>query len=240
MACMALQLSIFCDFDGTITTVDTGDEFFAEFSTVFDDSMARLMSGKSSVRDYYHDVVRGLRPLSSEMVQDFALRYPIDAYFADFVKYCHELSFPLTIVSDGFKEYIEPILAANDMSEVQYYSNAMQEVNGQLSPLFPNATESCSCFCASCKRNIVLNNTPPDTLIVYIGDGYSDMCAASHADIIFAKGALASYCATERIPHYPFRTFFDIIRLMKNGLEQKKFRPRHQAVLLRKKAYEIE
>lgn len=75
MACMALQLSIFCDFDGTITTVDTGDEFFAEFSTVFDDSMARLMSGKSSVRDYYHDVVRGLRPISSEMVQD--LRYAI-------------------------------------------------------------------------------------------------------------------------------------------------------------------
>jgi 2-hydroxy-3-keto-5-methylthiopentenyl-1-phosphate phosphatase len=110
MACMALQLSIFCDFDGTITTVDTGDEFFAEFSTVFDDSMARLMSGKSSVRDYYHDVVRGLRPLSSEMVQDFALRYPIDAYFADFVKYCHELSFPLTIVSDGFKEYIKEYL----------------------------------------------------------------------------------------------------------------------------------
>lgn len=237
---MAIHLSIFCDFDGTITTVDTGDEFFAEFSPAFDESMARLMRGNATVRDYYHDVVKALPPLSSAMIQDFAQRHPIDAYFADFVKYCHEIGFPLTIVSDGFKEYIEPILAVNGLFSVPYFANGMRESHEQMLPVFPHASESCSCFCASCKRNIVLTSTPPETLIVYIGDGYSDMCAASHADIIFAKGALASYCATERIPHYPFRTFFDIIRLMKNGLEQKKFRPRHQAVLLRKKAYEIE
>lgn len=237
---MAIHLSIFCDFDGTITTVDTGDEFFAEFSSAFEESMARLMRGNTTVRDYYHDVVTALSPLSSAMIHDFVQRYSVDAYFADFVKYCHETGFPLTIVSDGFKEYIEPILAFNGLASVPYFANGMRESDEHMVPVFPHASESCTCFCASCKRNIVLKSTPPESLIVYIGDGYSDMCAASHADIIFAKGALASYCATERIPHYPFRTFFDIIRLMKNGLEQKKFRPRHQAVLLRKKAYEIE
>ena len=59
-------------------------------------------------------------------------------------------------------------------------------------------------FCASCKRNSVLRSIPPEALIVYIGDGYSDFCAADHADIIFAKRHLAAYCNRNRLPHYPF------------------------------------
>ena len=239
---MSLNLSVFCDFDGTITTVDTGDAFFEEFSSYFTSAMSRLINGDDTVREYYHSVVTGIKSeLGENVLKDFAERFPIDAYFPDFIRFCSESDIRLTVVSDGFKEYIEPILEYNGILGIPYFANTMFLLNNYPQyPIFPNASESCNCFCASCKRNIVLEQTPPESLIVYIGDGYSDMCAASHADVIFAKGALASYCSTERIPHYPFRTFFDIIRLMKNGIEQKKFRIRHQAALLRKKAYEIE
>lgn len=237
---MLQKLSVFCDFDGTITTVDTGDAFFEEFAPDFEQSMLRLVHGYDTVREYYKRVVSSINcSLSNDVLNHFAQRFPIDSNFKQFVQFCTEMSFPLTIVSDGFKEYIKEILQYNGLEHIPYFANKMTNTY-PLQPIFPFASESCTCFCASCKRNIVMEQTPPEHLIVYIGDGHSDMCAASHADIIFAKGALASYCSTERIPHYPYRTFFDVMRLMKSGIEQKKFRSRHQAALLRKKAYETE
>lgn len=237
---MPQNLSVFCDFDGTITTIDTGDAFFEKFSPDFEHSMQRLVHGNDTVREYYKRVVTTIETtLNEDTLNHFAQQYQIDAYFTEFVRFCQQMSFPLTIVSDGFKEYIKAILQLHSLEHIPYFANSMTATY-PLQPIFPFASESCTCFCASCKRNIVIEHTPPEHLIVYIGDGHSDMCAATHADIIFAKGALASYCSTERIPHYPYRTFFDVMRLMKSGIEQKKFRPRHQAVLLRKKAYETE
>ena len=77
-------------------------------------------------------------------------------------------------------------------------------------------------------------------LYVYIGDGRSDTCAASHADIIFAKGALAAFCNERRIPHYTFHTFFDVVRIFKKIVGTKQMKHRRQAELMSKKSVEVE
>jgi len=43
--------------------------------------------------------------------------------------------------------------------------------------------------------------------VLVIGDGKSDMCVASTADFVFAKGSLAKYCEANTIPHARFDTF---------------------------------
>jgi 2-hydroxy-3-keto-5-methylthiopentenyl-1-phosphate phosphatase len=47
----------------------------------------------------------------------------------------------------------------------------------------------------------------PGSILVYIGDGYSDRAAAHVADLVFAKDRLAEYCGAEGIPYVPFVTF---------------------------------
>jgi len=86
----------------------------------------------------------------------------------------------------------------------------------------------------------MLVNSGPDDIIIFVGDGYSDYCAAEHADIVFAKKHLAAYCNKNRIPHYPWTSFFDVIRLLEDAEKKHNFRVRHQAFLKRKKAFEVE
>ena len=43
-----------------------------------------------------------------------------------------------------------------------------------------------------------------------IGDGTSDRKAALLADVVFAKGALARWCALSAVPHRTFETLADV------------------------------
>ncbi len=45
-----------------------------------------------------------------------------------------------------------------------------------------------------------------------IGDGASDRMAASVADVVFAKGSLAEWCATAGVVCTPFDTLIDVRR----------------------------
>jgi 2-hydroxy-3-keto-5-methylthiopentenyl-1-phosphate phosphatase len=45
---------------------------------------------------------------------------------------------------------------------------------------------------------------------VFIGDGYSDTCAAHEADLLFAKKDLALYCLEKHIPFTEYDTFDDV------------------------------
>ena len=59
---------------------------------------------------------------------------------------------------------------------------------------------------------------PPDEmpLIIFIGDGVSDLAAAREADVLFARRGLRleEYCVEHGIAYTPFDTFTDIKREM--------------------------
>ena len=169
------------------------------------------------------------------------MQHETDPYFKNFCEFCRSKDIPVAVLSDGFDAYIEPILKKEGLGWIPVYCNKLVfNGSGKCKPVFPYASESCECKCASCKRNSMLVNSGPGTVIVYIGDGYSDFCAASHADIVFAKKTLAAYCNENRIPHYPFSTFFDVQKILNEIIDKNKIRVRHQAFLARKKAFEIE
>mgnify|MGYP000949904647 CR=1 FL=1 len=233
------NLVIFCDFDGTIARKDIGDEMFQHFG-VFDLFIPKLMAGEMSVREYYQSAIATAKDFTPETIAQFSSNFEIDAYFPQFYNFCTEKNIPLTILSDGFKEYINPMLEAAGIKGANVRSNFLSIQNSEVLPIFPTASESCNCFCASCKRNSMLSSSPSDSVFIYIGDGLSDTCAASHADIIFAKNTLAAFCNERRLPHYPFRTFFDILRIMEKIVVSPTAKVRRQAELLRKKSIEIE
>ena len=237
-------LHIFTDFDGTITLEDLGDKLFKIFGN-FDEYYPRLQRGELTVPEYWQLLSKSISPTTTlEEMRSWAHEQAADPYFAPFVQFCYENALPLTVVSDGFDVYIDTVLkrelAGCTAPNLTRFCNELHVQNGAFTPFFPGRDESCSCFCASCKRNAVLRNIPPDALVIYIGDGYSDFCAADHADIIFAKKTLAAYCNKHRLPHYPFSSFADVQTIIAGLNERRRLRPRHQAVLRRKEAFEVE
>ncbi|MDQ1265330.1 MAG: 2-hydroxy-3-keto-5-methylthiopentenyl-phosphate phosphatase, partial [Bacteroidota bacterium] len=75
------------------------------------------------------------------------------------------------------------------------------------------------------------------TIITFIGDGYSDFCAAEHSDIIFAKKSLAANCNKNKLPHYPYSNFFDVSRIFRDIIPKGKIKARNQARQLRNRAF---
>ena len=63
-------------------------------------------------------------------------------------------------------------------------------------------------------------------LVVFVGDGVSDLAAAREADVLFARRGLRleEYCRESKIPHISFDTFRDIqqeiIRIMKDDTKK--------------------
>lgn len=231
---------IFCDFDGTITQRDLGDEVFRQYIPLAP-LQRRLLNRELHIADYWQILCEALpASVTAETIRDFALTEPADPYFQPFAAFCREQNIPLYVVSDGFDTYITPILEREGASDIPRFTNKLLFGDGTPQPVFPRASESCRCFSASCKRNALLSVSATDSLIIFVGDGYSDFCAAEHADIVFAKGALASYCTKNRIPHHPFHTFFDVLRIVKKLLAEGSLRARHQARIKRKEAFETE
>ena len=237
----AAAIHIFCDFDGTISTVDIGDAMFDRFSNR-DPWHAELLARRLHIREYWKKVAAALRePMTLEALDTFLREVPIDPGFEALLELAGEQRIPITVVSDGLDLYIERYLALNGVAPLPLFCNrATLMEDGSLEICYPFASEGCDCFCATCKRNVVLTESAPDAIIVYIGDGVSDFCPAEHADIVFAKKSLAAYCNEHRIPHHPFQTLADVTRQLRLLLERRRIRPRHQAALRRKQAFEGE
>ncbi|OGU16244.1 MAG: hypothetical protein A2X61_14295 [Ignavibacteria bacterium GWB2_35_12] len=236
-----LKIAVFCDFDGTVTKPDLGDEIFKVYGK-FEPYHSQLREGKLNIRDYWRTVCSELKPgTNAEIIRHFAEQAEVDSYFKDFAEFCKENDIHVSIVSDGFDTYINPVLNKLGLDWLHVYCNRLIFNDGSPPiPVYPYASESCECLCASCKRNSMLNSIDDNTVLVYIGDDYSDYCGAEHSDIVFAKKNLAAYCNEKKIPHYPYSTFFDILRIMKDIVKKKKYKIRHHAKIKRKQAYEAE
>lgn len=226
---------LFLDFDGTITVEDTGDVMFQTFGS-FEPIHTQLLNGEISVAEYYERSVALLQDCPPDVLQTWALQRDVDPGFRSLLDWSYDHNFNVHVVSDGFDAYIKPILARQGAGSIDLRCNRLTMIEGRWTADFPGATESCTCFCASCKRNSIINVLGENDLAIYVGDGRSDRCAAEHCDVIFAKRQLAAWCTQERIPHHPFRTLHDVQRILATKLVAGELRPRRQAVLARQRA----
>jgi 2-hydroxy-3-keto-5-methylthiopentenyl-1-phosphate phosphatase len=122
------------------------------------------------------------------------------AGFADFVRGARAAGWDVHIVSSGFHELIEPVLAREGV-EVSLHANRVdpRPEGWVVDWRYPDDCEECG---ESCKRSLL----PPGE-VVYVGDGYSDRCAALASDRVFATDGLARYLAGRGVPFEPFSDF---------------------------------
>ena len=66
---------------------------------------------------------------------------------------------------------------------------------------------ACEVCGEGCKRAAL----PPGD-VVYVGDGYSDRCAALAASRVFARDGLAAYLEQQGAPYTPFEDLGDVAR----------------------------
>lgn len=115
-----------------------------------------------------------------------------------------ELHRPL-IVSSGLPQLIRPVLEREGIA-VELRSNDAEPSTDGWRIVFRDP-EPCA-FCGDrCKRS----SLPAERPLVYVGDGWSDRCAAQAADRVFARDGLAEYLTEQGVAHERFEDFHDIL-----------------------------
>ena len=204
--------TIYCDFDGTITKGDSVNQFFEMYAPEkWLDSEKLWIEGKISSRENAVIQVGLLKNISQQQLDDYINSIEIDDYFLDFVDYIKSQNIKLTILSDGFDLFIKKVLERYDL-DIPYYANKLIYKNGNFSIEFPYYNENCDKKAGMCKCQKVQENR-----FCYIGDGTSDLCIASKADLLFASKNLHNYCKKNKINHVHFTSFRNIIDMLKEG-----------------------
>jgi 2-hydroxy-3-keto-5-methylthiopentenyl-1-phosphate phosphatase len=197
---LSVDPTVVVDWDGTVTERDTLVMVLSEFGDpdVFERVSAALDRGEitlnEEIRRQFEVVTEPLEPVVSWLLERVRVR-PGFHRFA-------ELHRP-TVVTVGFHEVIEPILAREGL-ELEVRANRVDWTPQGWRPRF-RSEEPCRVCGEPCKRSAL-----PATPIVYVGDGFSDRCAALAAGRVFARDGLARYLDSVGAPYEPFDDFRDV------------------------------
>jgi 2-hydroxy-3-keto-5-methylthiopentenyl-1-phosphate phosphatase len=109
-----------------------------------------------------------------------------------------------TVISAGFHELIEPVLAREGV-ELEVLANRVDARPDGWRVLFRDATACATCG-EPCKRGGLVGES-----YVYVGDGYSDRCAALAADRVFARDSLATHLDRLGVAYERFGDLTDVV-----------------------------
>jgi 2-hydroxy-3-keto-5-methylthiopentenyl-1-phosphate phosphatase len=109
-----------------------------------------------------------------------------------------------TVISAGFHELIDPVLRREGV-EVELLANRLDPRPDGWRVHWRDEAVCATCG-EECKRGALLGGGP----YVYVGDGYSDRCAALAAERVFARDGLAAYLQAEGAAYEPFETLDDV------------------------------
>jgi 2-hydroxy-3-keto-5-methylthiopentenyl-1-phosphate phosphatase len=189
------------DWDGTVTERDT----LALVIERFGDIATYRRTGRLMGRSMTHDEAlalsfRTVRAPLDEVVEWLLGVVRVRRGFRELV----ERHRPL-VVSSGFHELIDPVLQRHGV-DVELLANHVEPRPDGWRIRFRERSTCPRCG-EACKRAAL-----PQGDVVYVGDGYSDGCAARAAARVFATGALASDLARAGVPYEPFDDLRDVLR----------------------------
>jgi 2-hydroxy-3-keto-5-methylthiopentenyl-1-phosphate phosphatase len=205
--------SVVLDFDGTVTESDLLDRIALEFGdpAVYQEVEDGLHEGRLSLREV---ITREFEPVTTPLPEVVAWvldEAEVRPGLAEFVRSARAGGWDVHVVSSGFEELIEPVLAREGV-EVELHANRVdaRPDGWRVQWRYPDDCDVCG---ESCKRSLL----PPGE-VVYVGDGYSDRCAALASDRVFATAGLALYLSERGVPFEPFTDFHALSEALSGGV----------------------
>ena len=204
-----------CDFDGTIIKNNLSlllRERFAigDWQRIESEYLrGQLTVEVSNIRQYT------LIKESRQKLQKFS-RHSVEVSpgFLEFAEYCRVAGVGLVIVSSGLDFYIEAVLDKLGVSDLELHcaQTSFSQDGIVVSYLDPQGNIIEQGF----KEKWLAWLRRRGDSVTYIGDGLSDLEAASVADHVFAISHLGRLLSANSVTHRTFSDFHDILRQMRN------------------------
>jgi 2,3-diketo-5-methylthio-1-phosphopentane phosphatase len=215
------RLSLFCDFDGTISRRDVGYHLFRRFSGGrTEELVAQWQAGEIDTRSCLVAEAGMCKATPSE-IHAFLDQIELDRGFAEFVALCESNRVDLTILSEGLDFYINHILKRYGLQHLTVSANHGYLEDNTVKVKFLRENKTCQ-RCGSCKGERIREyreSQTEDVMAVFVGDGLSDICAMNEADLVFAKKDLEQHCRMNNIDYVSYDYFDDVTgNLIERGL----------------------
>jgi 2,3-diketo-5-methylthio-1-phosphopentane phosphatase len=222
------DMHVFCDFDGTITTVDTTDRVLAllarpEWESLEADWRAGQIDAATCMREQIALIEADDASLDRVLDQ-----IELTPGFDRFVAWCAAQDVPLTIVSDGVDYFIHRILTRYGLGSLPVISNNLSGHAGAWRLVQPHGRAGCAAGAGVCKCQALAQCATPASRpaagpsVVYIGDGRSDFCASARVDLLFARDELARYALGRGQPYHPFNDFDDVLAVLDSSIRARR------------------
>jgi 2-hydroxy-3-keto-5-methylthiopentenyl-1-phosphate phosphatase len=191
------------DWDGTVTERDTLELVIERFGDIATYRRTGALMGRSLTHDQALALSFATVRAPLDEVVDWLLgAVRVRPGFRALVDRHRPL-----VVSSGFHELIEPVLRREGVA-VEVLANRVEARPDGWRIRFRERARCPDCG-EVCKRAAL-----PAGPVVYVGDGYSDACAARAATRVFAIGSLARDLARDGIAYEPFRDLTDVSRAL--------------------------
>jgi HAD superfamily phosphoserine phosphatase-like hydrolase len=197
-------MQLVLDWDGTVTETDSLWMVLEEFGDreVFARVEGSLVEGRLSFQDVMELEFATVTAPVAEVAGFLCREVRIRPGFAELAAAEQPL-----VLSSGFHELIEPVLAREGV-ELELRANRIDARPDGWRVLWRDP-ERCPVCGDLCKRRSL-----PPAPFAYVGDGYSDRCAAAVADRVFARDGLAEWLGSEGIPFERFDDLRDVLEAL--------------------------
>ncbi|KAI9283382.1 HAD-like domain-containing protein [Sporodiniella umbellata] len=213
----AVNIQVFTDFDGTLSLDDTGILLIDDHRSLGVERRRALehaiMDGTKTYRDAVQEMWDNVHVSWDEAWAEHLDNCRIDPGFPSFYNYCRENSFPVTVISSGLYPVLEKIMfnfLGEQSKDIKIISNDGEIVDRTWRIIWRDDS-----IYGNDKSKSLLEaraTAPESAVFIFCGDGVSDISAARHADVLFARKGrdLETYCERENIPFIPFDTFAEV------------------------------
>jgi 2,3-diketo-5-methylthio-1-phosphopentane phosphatase len=210
-------LVVLVDFDGTITTQDIGDKVVEKFAEPgWRSALEWFRSGEISARGFWAHVTGFLREDREAAAVAHSLSIAeIRPSFGELLSYCESQNIPVEVVSSGIHFYVDAILGKFNMADLPRSRPVVEyDGDGHGVMIIPKGLRDCG-MTMMCKCDRVWNWRRKGYRVMFVGDGVSDACVVSQADVVLATSNLLNICKTQGIDHTPFDTFHEVLEVIR-------------------------
>jgi 2,3-diketo-5-methylthio-1-phosphopentane phosphatase len=214
-----MKLVVLCDFDGTITTVDTAEWVLARFAQgdwrQFD---RQFENGEITLEECLNKEFSLMRASEEQILEELKDVVTFRPSFKKLAEHCKKNHIPLIIVSAGLDFVINHLLKTNNCQDlVKVYTAKTAFTTNGIRFTFPTLFDKTS---DNFKHDMVRHYKSHSRKVVYVGDGSADYAAAKDANYSYAiEGSrLAKLCKSHGIPCRNITDFQDVLEAIRKIL----------------------
>lgn len=200
---------------------DMGDQVIDQFGLPGrPDTSDRFRRGELSLRELWSIETERLQESRQDEMTEFARSEAVvRPGLLELIAFCKDRGISVEVASSGLKFYIEAVLNKAGLNDLPIASPSMTFDERGLGELaFDEGLNDCS-MTAMCKCERVWRQRRLGRKVLFVGDGASDNCAASQADYLMARDALARHCDRENVSYVPFKDFHQTIEYLEEILK---------------------